>query len=110
MIFLLKEKFSSQVAALQAQPECQICYGRSFEEDHAREPPVRVGPIRATGYPVKTSVPSAVGLSMVDDQFTPYTVSLFLIALALGKLGSTRKTGNMMPGQGRPEHCWLGLT
>ena len=54
---LLKDKFSAQVAALQAQPECQICYGRSFEEDHAREPAVRVGPIRATGYPVKHLFP-----------------------------------------------------
>jgi hypothetical protein len=46
---LLPEKFAGQVAALQAHPECQICYGRSFEEDHSIQPPKRQGPIRSTG-------------------------------------------------------------
>ena len=54
---LMEEKFSSQVASLEANPECQICYGKSYEEDHEHEPPVRVGPIRATGYPVRTLFP-----------------------------------------------------
>lgn len=46
---LLPGKFAAQVSALQGQPECQICYGRSFEEDHSLQPPHRTGPIRATG-------------------------------------------------------------
>lgn len=46
---LLEGKFAAQVAALQAHPECEICYGRSFEEDHSVQPPLRKGPIRATG-------------------------------------------------------------
>ncbi len=46
---LLPGKFAAQVAALEARPECQICYGRSFEEDHSFDPPRREGPIRATG-------------------------------------------------------------
>lgn len=54
---LLKDKFSAQVAALKEQRECQICYGKSFEEDHSFNPPLRVGPIRATGYSVHQLFP-----------------------------------------------------
>lgn len=46
---LFPQKFACQVAALQQHPECQICYGRSFEEDHSIDPPLRHGPIRSTG-------------------------------------------------------------
>lgn len=54
---LLPEKFASQVAALQTQPECQICYGRSYEEDHSCRPPLRRGPIRSTGTPLTRLFP-----------------------------------------------------
>ena len=46
---LLPEKFSYQVAALQAHPEAQICYGRSYEEDYSKRPVCREGPMRQTG-------------------------------------------------------------
>jgi len=46
---LLPGKFAGQVTALQHEPEAQICYGRSYEEDHSSRPPRRQGPIRATG-------------------------------------------------------------
>lgn len=46
---LLPDKFTAQVNALEEQPHCQICYGRSYEEDHSVSPPRRQGPIRLTG-------------------------------------------------------------
>jgi glycosyltransferase involved in cell wall biosynthesis len=46
---LLPEKFSYQVAALVANPEAQICYGRSYEENYSRQPLRREGPMRQTG-------------------------------------------------------------
>jgi hypothetical protein len=54
---LLPGKFSSQVNALNERPECQICYGRSYEEDHATPPPHRQGPIRLTGRAVPRLFP-----------------------------------------------------
>ena len=46
---LLPEKFSYQVAALIANPEAQICYGRSYEENYSNLPLQRLGPMRQTG-------------------------------------------------------------
>ena len=46
---LLPEKFSYQVAALVANPDAQICYGRSYEENYAKRPLRREGPMRLTG-------------------------------------------------------------
>lgn len=46
---LLPNKFMYQVAALVANPEAQICYGRSYEEDYSRQPVRREGPMRQTG-------------------------------------------------------------
>ena len=46
---LLSEKFSYQVAALVANPNAQICYGRSYEENYSRRPLRREGPMRQTG-------------------------------------------------------------
>jgi len=46
---LLPEKFSYQVAALVANPEAQICYGRSYEENFSKLPLRREGPMRQTG-------------------------------------------------------------
>jgi glycosyltransferase involved in cell wall biosynthesis len=46
---LLPDKFKLQVTALEEQPDCDICYGRSYEEDHSFTPPRRRGPIRLTG-------------------------------------------------------------
>jgi len=48
---LLPRKFALQVAALQSQPECAICYGPSLEENHAEQPVRRRGPMRGTGAP-----------------------------------------------------------
>jgi len=48
---LLPDKFSSQVAALVANPDAQICYGRSFEENYSKRPLRREGPMRQTGRP-----------------------------------------------------------
>lgn len=46
---LLPGKFAAQVTALRRTPHCQICYGPSFEENHAVQPLQRLGPMRATG-------------------------------------------------------------
>jgi glycosyltransferase involved in cell wall biosynthesis len=46
---LLPEKFSCQVAALVSNPEAQICYGRSYEENYSKLPFRREGPMRQTG-------------------------------------------------------------
>jgi len=46
---LLPEKFSYQVAALVANPEAQICYGRSYEANYSNLPLQRVRPMRQTG-------------------------------------------------------------
>lgn len=46
---LLPNKFSCQVAALVANPEAQICYGRSYEENFLKLPLRREGPMRQTG-------------------------------------------------------------
>jgi hypothetical protein len=46
---LLPEKFNYQVAALLANPDAQICYGRSYEENYLNQPLRRVGPMRQTG-------------------------------------------------------------
>ncbi|MFZ9752190.1 MAG: glycosyltransferase family 2 protein [Cyanobium sp.] len=48
---LLPGKFAAQVAALHRQPHCQICYGPSFEENHALPTVQRRGPMRGTGQP-----------------------------------------------------------
>ena len=48
---LLPGKFSAQVRAFHQAPHCQICYGPSFEENHAFQPVQRRGPMRATGEP-----------------------------------------------------------
>lgn len=48
---LLPDKFTAQVRALQARPECLISYGPSFEENHAVQPVRREGPMRGTGQP-----------------------------------------------------------
>jgi hypothetical protein len=48
---LLPHKFALQVAALQRQPDCAICYGPSLEENHAHQPVRRQGPMRGTGAP-----------------------------------------------------------
>ena len=47
---LLPDKFTAQVSALNQQSACQICYGRSYEEDHSITPPRLQGPIRLTGH------------------------------------------------------------
>lgn len=54
---LLPTKFALQVEALLRQPDCQICYGPSMEENHARRPVRRIGPMRATGSPRPTLFP-----------------------------------------------------
>ena len=54
---LLPTKFEHQVRALRSQPECQICYGPSLEEDHSTHPIRRIGPMRATGVPRRTLFP-----------------------------------------------------
>jgi hypothetical protein len=46
---LLPEKFSCQVDALVANPDAQICYGRSYEENYSKRPLRREGPMRQTG-------------------------------------------------------------
>ena len=48
---LLPGKFAAQVSAFRRAPHCQICYGPSFEENHAKHPVQRRGPMRATGEP-----------------------------------------------------------
>jgi hypothetical protein len=48
---LLPGKFAAQVEALRRSPHCQICYGPSFEENHALSTVTRTGPMRATGQP-----------------------------------------------------------
>lgn len=48
---LLPGKFAAQVSALNRSPSCQICYGPSFEENHAHKPVKRRGPMRGTGEP-----------------------------------------------------------
>jgi hypothetical protein len=54
---LLPLKFKVQVEELQRQPDCQICYGPSLEENHAIQPVQRIGPMRATGTPRPTLFP-----------------------------------------------------
>jgi hypothetical protein len=54
---LLPTKFAAQVEALRRQPQCQICYGPSMEENHSIQPVRRVGPMRATGRPLDTLFP-----------------------------------------------------
>jgi len=54
---LLPEKFRSQVQALQAQPDAEIAYGKSYEETHIDGPPRCTGPMRATGVPQSTLFP-----------------------------------------------------
>ena len=46
---LLPGKFTAQVGALRHQPDCQISYGPSLEENHAIQPVRRLGPMRGTG-------------------------------------------------------------
>jgi len=46
---LLPGKFAAQVGALRQQPDCQISYGPSLEENHAMHPVRRRGPMRGTG-------------------------------------------------------------
>jgi hypothetical protein len=46
---LLPGKFAAQVGALRQQPDCQISYGPSLEENHAIQPVQRRGPMRGTG-------------------------------------------------------------
>jgi glycosyltransferase involved in cell wall biosynthesis len=46
---LLPGKFQVQVAALLATPEAEICYGRSYEENHHHNPVSYTGPMRGTG-------------------------------------------------------------
>lgn len=46
---LLPGKFKVQVVALQANPEADICYGCSYEENHFHAPMSYTGPMRATG-------------------------------------------------------------
>jgi hypothetical protein len=46
---LLPDKFRYQVAALTANPDADICYGRSYEENYSRQPVCREGPMRQTG-------------------------------------------------------------
>lgn len=48
---LLAGKFAAQVEQLQCHPHCLICYGPSFEENHAIQPLQRRGPMRGTGQP-----------------------------------------------------------
>jgi len=48
---LLPGKFAAQVGALRREPHCQICYGPSFEENHALPTVQRSGPMRGTGEP-----------------------------------------------------------
>ena len=45
---LLPGKFNVQVSALQAHPAVEICYGRSYEENHCHQPTTYTGPMRAT--------------------------------------------------------------
>ena len=54
---LLPGKFAAQVEALRQAPNCQICYGPSFEENHALQPVERQGPMRGTGQPRSTLFP-----------------------------------------------------
>ena len=54
---LLPGKFAAQVAALQNDPACDICYGPSFEDDHSQAPPRRRGPMRSTGSPRSSLFP-----------------------------------------------------
>ena len=46
---LLPGKFAAQVESLRQQPDCQISYGPSLEENHAIHPVRRRGPMRGTG-------------------------------------------------------------
>lgn len=46
---LLPGKFAAQVGALRQQPDCQISYGPSLEENHSIQPVQRRGPMRGTG-------------------------------------------------------------
>lgn len=66
---LLPGKFAAQVRALLQAPECQICYGPSFEENHAVSPPQRRGPMRGTGQPRATLFP----LMLVERWWTTST-------------------------------------
>ena len=66
---LLPGKFAAQVKALLQAPECQICYGPSFEENHAVTPPQRLGPMRGTGQPRDTLFP----LLLVERWWTTST-------------------------------------
>jgi len=54
---LLPGKFTAQVEALRQQPNCQICYGPSLEENHAIQPVRRRGPMRGTGQVRSTLFP-----------------------------------------------------
>lgn len=54
---LLPDKFSHQVAAFSDRPEADICYGRSYEENHSKSPVLREGPMRQTGHSHKYLFP-----------------------------------------------------
>jgi glycosyltransferase involved in cell wall biosynthesis len=66
---LLPGKFAAQVRALLQAPECMICYGPSFEENHAVSPTQRQGPMRGTGQPRATLFP----LMLVERWWTTST-------------------------------------
>ncbi|MFN9620170.1 MAG: glycosyltransferase family 2 protein [Synechococcaceae cyanobacterium] len=54
---LLPEKFLRQVAALRQNPEAEIAYGKSYEENHMLGAPRCSGPMRATGIPLRHLFP-----------------------------------------------------
>lgn len=54
---LMPEKFKFQTAALEESQGFDICYGMSYQEDYFFSPPIRSGPIRATGEELRLLFP-----------------------------------------------------
>jgi glycosyltransferase involved in cell wall biosynthesis len=54
---LIDKKITTQVKAFQSNTEGDICYGMSYQEDHAFEPPLLTGPIRETGREINRLFP-----------------------------------------------------
>lgn len=54
---LINDKISTQVKMFKNNAEADICYGMSYQEDYAFEPPLLTGPIRKTGQEINRLFP-----------------------------------------------------
>ena len=80
---LLPGKFRIQVAALQSNRSADICYGRSFEENHCLQPTTYTGPMRATGEVLNNLFPRLL-VERWWSTSTPHIVIVFAVVLVLG--------------------------